>query len=354
MKRRMIFLYTNRKYKILSEKKTNKAMLKDRSLYRILIPLDENPSMFFPLRPNSLYDSYKYEVTIRHAMFSFDMDNDVGNNWNDAIFTDVSYNIIDFGNAIYNLYKFYSISEFLERNASYDFSVSFALYPREVILRFYDESDNLIEEINSGDMGSLYLDSFGEDLEDSMDLEDRFNIISQFTEGIFTEEEDMIDLYDNTNWIGVRDYENVNPKDYLLIPIENFSTMYLINSADYDKLDESDTLKKVYARFACGVVFHDTSMDPIDTHNKIELLRAIDNNDVYKIVDVYLRFSDAKDFFIAITFTHIILTYIKYFVSTTFQEDCIVLAVFEDDKTIMKLSECKPEVIREIYFRMLR
>lgn len=73
MKRRIVLLYKDGTYKSVSIKNLASIDFTSTRLNTILIPLEDHPNLYFPLKPNLQYRSDRIRVDIEHRILHLTM-----------------------------------------------------------------------------------------------------------------------------------------------------------------------------------------------------------------------------------------------------------------------------------------
>ena len=152
----IVILYKNNSYKIISSKKINCALLNNKNIKLILVPLYENPNAYIPIKPSYLYEFKKATVSIIYQAVIYEIDDEIVTAFDTNNFYKECDNLIDFINAIYNAYKFRGISIYLSENTDLSTGiVTFTMSIRQISIKLFDDKNQLIEEIDSGIMKDL-------------------------------------------------------------------------------------------------------------------------------------------------------------------------------------------------------
>ena len=96
---KILILYKDKSYKIISEKKLKTINLGSSKIQQILIPLYDNANSYIPIKPNSIYKFYKAKVSITYQAFIYDMEDSVGTSFTPNTFQQECNSLVEFINA---------------------------------------------------------------------------------------------------------------------------------------------------------------------------------------------------------------------------------------------------------------
>ena len=383
MKRRIVLLYKDGTYRSVSIKNLASIDFTSTRLNTILIPLEDHPNLYFPLKPNLQYRSDRIRVDIEHRIFTFDYDEGIGEDISIAEFWRDCTNIIEFGNAIYNLYKFRGASISIIGSTVSGITTSFTSYPTRILVQFFNHREELVRKIDSKEMESL------ENLSSSFNgipfdmvgnrtshpqfaSEERMNCLSDF---IYTPDEievgaNYISLRDEKHWEMVDVYSDLSENDYLMVKLSDFGCYYFIDMETFDHISQPQSLKNVIIYPVCcplstmeidrfgGALKRSIKNRLKPTRMDKERWRlALKTGSFYNPIELELVAESGEDYLMYYSLFRVITNYLDYFITASYGsfEDCesISFSMFGDDQYILSKNEYSDDKLADIFLRMM-
>ena len=159
MKPKIIILYKDGTYKRIKEKNFN---ARDHNVETILIPIIGTSNVYFPMKQSSLYEYPIIDVYIEHALMVCDYESDLHEDISANEYSQTCLSLIEFGNALFNLYKFRGMSIMLTdyngmalESIDSTYPISYTIYPTRIKIDFKDSESHIEYTIDSGFLGSL-------------------------------------------------------------------------------------------------------------------------------------------------------------------------------------------------------
>lgn len=334
-KSNILILYKNKDFKIFSYNKLKKSQLLSNNIRTIFIPLYDNPNAYIPIKPSVLYEFKKATVLLRYQAFMYDYEEELGTSFDlqEAYFE--CANVIELINALYNLYKFRGVTLYMENSyqITSNLSSNFVMVPRRILIKFYDENNELIKELDSGNMVDLeeYDIEVFRRTPPAYICENRMNSIKDmlYVPEIIDKNcaEDVsnlplcIKLSNDNTWKTIKRPGNeLLTTDYILYKIPDFEIYYLM---EYGLYLEIITFKKFEIHYICTPI--DTSvmdtdyLQSIDRNKvpsifeKMEACEAFCNSELYSIVNAEASIYSIDTFLQSLIFFNTIMNYIRYF-----------------------------------------
>lgn len=332
-KLKVIILYKDKSYKLISAKKLRPSHLSDNNIKFILIPLYDNPNAYIPIKPSTLYDFIRAKVSIIYQAFVFEMEVDSGTSFDSQEFSVDCDNIIDFINAIYNVYKFRAISIYLSENndnMTSSNTSSFIISIRQIDIKLYDRNDQLIHEINSGVMEDLseYSSSYFWKSPPAYSNEDRFKCLGNIlyipcSDNDYFNDIDNLPIcmhLKNKFWKTVKKpSKELENDDCMLYKIPEFEIYYIMEFELYNQLI---SLNEFEIHFISAPIFKGYDTDYLTSldNNRIpsygekeEAIEAYLSGDLFNICNTIAVINSPDIFLQSMIFITNIVYYIRYF-----------------------------------------
>lgn len=382
----IIIIYKNNSYKIISFKKLHIKQLMKNSIKFILIPLYDNINAYIPIKPTTLYNFNKAIVSIIYQPFVYDEENTIGTSFDIQEFKSECNNIIDFINALYNVYKFRGTGIFLDDNNKMAIPVSFVMTLRKVNIKFYDSVGNIIDEIDSGvmkDLSELKPKRF-QQTPPAYICEDRLESLKEilFIPTIFNYNGRVdleklplcIRLNSDNTWNKIKKPgKDLKLSDHILCKIRDYEIYYLIDYEIYKELIKSSPFQISFISTPVAKEYDENILPSLDENkipSQLEKRRVINryiDNDIFSICDISVSIYTIDDFLQSYVFFNTILSYIKYFAIFCYQgEDNDIImktfAIFErivsdkntNDTDLITDLESTPENITNAFIKIMQ
>ena len=330
----ILILYKDKSYKIIPAKKISLLELSKKNIKLIFIPLYDNPNAYIPIKPSELYHFSKASVSIIYQAFIYDLDDQLGTSFTPQEFNADCDNIVDFINAIYNVYKFRAISIYLSENnnnMTTGRTLSFIMSIRQINVKFYNEKNQLIHEIDSGVMKDLseYSAKYFWKTPPPYTNEDRINCLHDilytpctFDDNYFTDLDNLpicIQIQDN-QWKTIKKpSKELTSEDYVLYKIPNFEIYYMMQFGIYNQLLSFNEFELHYVAspiFEGYDTDYLTSLDKGKIPSFMEKEAAIDaylTGDLFNICNCIADINSPDIFLQSMIYANSIISYIKYF-----------------------------------------
>lgn len=316
-----LILYKDHSFKIIDCDNLRSINLNDSKIRVIFIPNLETPNSYIPIKPSSYYIFSKCIVDIIYQGFvtnAYEMTGyaeKMGYTMEDADLDFVPKehhldccSIVEFINAIYNLWKFRGSSIFISENsnpdsfAGYD---SWVIFPRYYCIKFYDdfgrlksilEADNLVpipEKYSDKTYSEIPLEYCQEEYMET--IKDIFftplcNNQIAADGGSFGTLPTMICL-DTDSWMKVKKPgQTLSPLDYVLIKIEDYGIYYYTQYGVYESFLNVNCSLQIYA--ACCTLEEFRVLGSLDKQKvpsiseKLEAIEAFETNRVTPTIDI--------------------------------------------------------------------
>ena len=335
-KLKLFILYKDKTIKSYSIKKWNKINLRSNKIKYIMIPYLDNTNVYIPIKPSKLYDFYKVKVTIVHQVFTFDYEQGIGESFPEDVYENECYDLVSFINSIYNLYKFRAISIVLHEGREEYMSTgrefnTINIYPRRILLEFYNEKLEKIEIIDSGVMSDLSTWSSDEFIVPPIyATEDRFDALADFLFIPTIEDDINKDTMKNLP-IGIKINESywkkiyrpgkeLSANDIFLYKLDDFCAYYIMSYELYCRLL---TIKNFTIRFIGTPLYGEEKMIYLPSYSKLDSIpqsekqSAIEmyfNNDIFDVYGIVMNVYSVSMFLIAMIYTVNIFIYLQYIV----------------------------------------
>lgn len=383
MKRKCIILYDNGTYRFMSIRHIKPTAIGDPNINLIFIPLFDHPNLYFPLKPSDISAYPMIKVKIDHRIFSYDYDEGIGDDIAAAEFWTTCYDIVEFGNAVYNLYKFRGASISIIESWVSGIAASFTSYPTRIVVERYIEHGKLEHKIDSKEMPSLESISgrftgMPLDMRQSVDShpqfasDDRMDCLKPF---IYTpdEFEDLPHYYalrDQKHWGGIDVYTDVGEDDYLLVKLPNFGCYYYIDAESFNHISQPKNLKGVIIYPICcpiSVMEMEKMSAPLKRSlvNRLKPTRAdkerwriaLKNGTFYNPMDLELVADSGESYLMYYSLFPVIANYLDYFITASYGsfEDCnnLNFSMFGDDQYILSFNEYLEDKLSDVFLRMI-
>ena len=253
MKKSYYILYRNHSVKKYKESKflSNLYKLDMKKIKMILVPCDEHPNLYIPIKPSSLLIFEKAEIHIQYAICQEIFES---NEYYDLELYNYGLATRDFRsfiNGLFNVYKFRGasiviseVNEAVMEGSDYGYSI----YPIKIKYSLYDSNDRIFHESSTGNMGSLRKDI--KDLPSQYSFENRFKILDDIfyipsRVDYHAREPDIdglpsiINLYDGKHWNKVNHIDReTSDIDLLAIKLIEFLCYYIIDASYVDKIEK--------------------------------------------------------------------------------------------------------------------
>lgn len=389
MSRRFVILNQDGSYEFYPLNKIQSTDLSKSSIEMILIPLIDHPNLYFPMKPSELYNASRIHINIVHTIMVYDFENITAEDILTTEYDTDCVGIYEFANALFNLFKFRGASIYIAEYTESGSTFTFTSYPRRIHIEFFDESRNLIHEIDSGSMDSMSGMFNGDYLKiksfrpPQYMYEGRIACLSGI---LFTPEatrygskkdsyilEDIpelpskINLHDKKHWKIVRNFHrDVKPGDYFFIHIQDFGVYYFIDADSYNFVDERESLRHARVEYICAPLDDDEirkyarfilekrKPSPLE---KNLCLQEIENGDIFCPFTVIDDITDADRYFEAYSLAHVISNYLEYFLGSSYYEErlqCLSMIRFGiNEQTILEKSEYSLDSISTGFLKIL-
>ena len=337
-----IILYKDHHYRLASRKKIRRMNLADRKIKTILIPC-ENGKCYFPMKPHYYLNFFKACVMIIHKVFAFDFEEVIGDDIKIDIFETECYDIIDLGNALFNLYKFRGTSLLIAESLDVcnGINVTFTSYPIHISIRFFNRSGDMSGAIDSGKMSSLKDRCNPNDYlsyPPQYQCEDRLQCLEELiyvpmnatyraTESQIDGIPSIINLFDEKHWKKVNYYaKDVSSEDLLLKKIQDFCAYVPIDGSIYDMIDTKN-LKHAVVEFICSPLAIDYEKDFLPSlkehkipkiREKMECYQAYKSGEIFRPIPCRIEINDPNLYFTVYSFFETIMNYIQYFTQASY------------------------------------
>lgn len=305
-----LILYKDHTYKIIDCDVLMNHNLRDPKISVIFVPNLESPNSYIPIKPSIYYKFSKCVVRIVYQGFVTNAYEDIGYNMEDVESDFIPkehysecYNLVEFINAIYNLWKFRGTSIFLSENNNSDSPYaydSWIIYPRYYSIKFYDARGRIKTTIDSGELLSIpekYADKTYSEIPIEFCQEEYMEPIRDifFTPlcnddvaadgGYFGLLPRMICL-DADAWLSIKKPgRELSPLDYVLVKIEDYGIYYYTQYGVYESFLNIAFDLQIYAG---SCTKHDgyllQSLDKKKVPSMSEKMEAIDAFDSAKVM----------------------------------------------------------------------
>jgi len=334
-KLKLFILYKDKTIKSYSIKKWNKINLRSNKIKYIMIPYLDNTNVYIPIKPSKLYDFYKVTVKLVYQVFTYDYEEGIGESFSEDLYENECYDIIAFINAIYNLYKFRAISITLHEgretfmSSGKEFN-TLTIYPRRIIIDFYNCNNEKINAIDSGVMSDLSTWSSDEFIVPPVySTEDRFDCLSDFLfiptiEDDYHNNDSLKNLpigikITDTTWNKIhRPGKELEKNDVFFYKLDDFCAYYIMPYELYVKLLNINR----FSIYFIGAALYGEEKDlflPSYNNSKnmmySERMKAIEmyfNDDIFDVYGIVLNVFSVSMFLIAMIYTSNIFLYLRY------------------------------------------
>ena len=389
----IIVLHDDHSYKIIEQSKINPRELKDDHIEMILIPCFDRENVYIPMKPSIFYDFSKVRVEIRHNVFMFDMEEVTGEELSSLDYVRECFNIIELGNALFNLYKFRGTSIFLSESINMDsgITVTYTDYPIRIQLTFYDENLNVLKQIDSKPMKTFS----SRNLEDYLAyppqycFEDRFACLEDMLyvplnttfrprESDYNGLPSIIALRNSKKWKCIyKINKDVEEDDLLLQKIPDYECYYLMPEELYFQLERLRICSFYYSMGSIPIdgKYNKNYMPTLKKSGKVipsekeELYQDLLDGNVISIIPIDYDIGSMEIFLTLYAFSHIILAYMKYFTSLVYgyedrdAGDCIYTFISFSthmygstsmDRVVLLDTELTPDSLTNAIVKILR
>ena len=335
----IVILYKNKKYKIIPHKKLKSKDLTSSSIETIFIPLYDNPNAYIPIKSSTLYDFTKATVSIIYQPFIYDNEDQNGVSYTIREFYAECKTIGDFINAIYNCYKFRGVSIFLDENSVFSSMrpLNFAMVLRRIQIKFFDDKNDIIHEIDSNVMEDLSDYKVLENIPAYL-CEDRMNCLRDMLyvpddidnsgEADIRKLPICIKLSDDYTWKKIsKPGKQLNFDDCILYNIPDFEIYYLMTYEVYHKLIDFPSFTAYYIGTPVSKGYDEDYFPSLDNnkipsiYEKDEVYDALRFDNIFSITNTVADIDRVDIFLEALIFSETILNYIKYYAKYCYAED---------------------------------
>lgn len=341
----VVILYKDKSYQIISIKKLNTSKLMEDNIKLILIPLYDNPNAYIPIKPSNLYNFKKVTVSIIYQAFIYDMEDQLGTSFSTQEYYKECNNIIDFINAIYNCYKFRGVSIYLSEYSilSTYRTMTFVMSIRRIHLKFFNNANQLIDEIDSGIMKDLqeYKPKKFYKIPPAYTNEDRLDCLREILyipnsyDHNYTSDIDKLpicmQLEDNNIWKKVKKPGSLLPTDYILYKIPDFEIYYMMQYELYIKLLNFKEFEIHYVSTPIAEKYDEDFLTSLDKNKipsfseKEAAIEAYLSGDLFSITNTCADINSIDNFLQSLIFFRTIMSYIKYFGIYCYAEESPVI-----------------------------
>lgn len=334
-KLKLFILYKDKTIKSYSIKKWNKINLRSNKIKYIMIPYLDNTNVYIPIKPSKIYDFYKVRVKLVYQVFTYDYEEGIGESFSEDLYENECYDIVSFINAIYNLYKFRAISIALHEgretfmSSGKEFN-TITIYPRRIIVDFYNNRNEKINEIDSGIMSDLSTWSSDDFIVPPVySTEDRFDCLSDFLfiptiEDDYQNNDTLKNLpigikITDINWYKInRPGKELEKNDIFFYKLDDFCAYYIMTYELYVKLLNINRFSIYFIGAALYGEEKDLFLPSYDNPKSIlysERMKAINmyfNEDIFDVYGIVLNIVSVSMFLIAMIYTSNIFLYLRY------------------------------------------
>ena len=334
-KLKLFILYKDKTIKSYSIKKWNKINLRSNKIKYIMIPYLDNTNVYIPIKPSKIYDFYKVTVKLVYQVFTYDYEEGIGESFSEDLYENECYDIVSFINAIYNLYKFRAISIALHEgretfmSSGKEFN-TITIYPRRIIVDFYNNRNEKINEIDSGIMSDLSTWSSEDFIVPPVySTEDRFDCLSDFLfiptiEDDYQNNDTLKNLpigikITDVNWYKInRPGKELEKDDIFFYKLDDFCAYYIMTYELYVKLLNINRFSIYFIGAALYGEEKDLFLPSYDNPKSIlysERMKAINmyfNEDIFDVYGIVLNIVSVSMFLIAMIYTSNIFLYLRY------------------------------------------
>ena len=334
-KLKLFILYKDKTIKSYSIKKWNKINLKSNKIKYIMIPYLDNTNVYIPIKPSKLYDFYKVTVKLVYQVFTYDYEEGIGESFSEDLYENECYDIVSFINAIYNLYKFRAISIALHEgretfmSSGKEFN-TITIYPRRIIVDFYNNRNEKINEIDSGIMSDLSTWSSDDFIVPPVySTEDRFDCLSDFLfiptiEDDYQNNDTLKNLpigikITDVNWCKInRPGKELEKNDIFFYKLDDFCAYYIMSYELYVKLLNINRFSIYFIGAALYGEEKDLFLPSYNNPKNMmysERMKAIEmyfNDDIFDVYGIVLNVFSVSMFLIAMIYTSNIFLYLRY------------------------------------------
>lgn len=334
-KLKLFILYKDKTIKSYSIKKWNKINLRSNKIKYIMIPYLDNTNVYIPIKPSKIYDFYKVSVKLLYQVFTYDYEEGMGESFSEDLYENECYDIVSFINAIYNLYKFRAISIVLHEgretfmSSGKEFN-TITIYPRRIIVDFYNNNNEKINEIDSGIMSDLSTWSSDDFIVPPVySTEDRFDCLSDFLfiptiEDDYQNNDTLKNLpigikITDANWCKInRPGKELEKNDIFFYKLDDFCAYYIMPYELYIKLLNINRFSIYFIGAALYGEEKDLFLPSYDNPKNMmysERMKAIEmyfNDDIFDVYGIVLNVFSVSMFLIAMIYTSNIFLYLRY------------------------------------------
>lgn len=311
-----LILYRDKSFKIVNCNKLNVMNLNDPDIKIIFIPNTEIPNGYIPIKPSVHYKFSKAVVDIVYQGFVASAYEDlsislaeIDEDFVPKEYHQVCYNMVEFINAIYNLWKFRGTSMFISENAnpdSYGAYDSWIIYPLYYQIKFYDRNGNVKDVIDSGEMKSIpekYYDKAYEETTIEHCQEEYMESLGEifftplcknflpYDAGYYGLLPNMICL-DESTWMEVKKPgQSLSPFDYVLIKIGDFGSYYYTQYGMYESLFKIRFTLQIYG-WCCLARETNNYLKSLDKlkvpklSDKLDAIQSLEINETTPTIDI--------------------------------------------------------------------
>lgn len=329
----IVIFYKDNSYKIIPVKNINTSLLDHKNIKLILIPLYDNPNSYIPIKPAYLYNFKKAIVSITYQAFLYEVDEDLGTSFAPNLFYKECNNFIDFINAIYNVYKFRGVTLYLSDNTIVATGMmTFVISIRHINIKFFNNNNQLINEIDSGIMKDLseYKKKYFWKIPPQYTNEGRIKCLKDILyipESYDNKCDSELDklplcihLQNDDTWKKInKPHKELIPSDYILYKIPDFEVYYMMQYDVYLQLIGFKSFQIHYVSTPIVLGYDRDFLTSLDTNKipsfmeKEEAIDAYVNGDLFSISNTCAEIKSNDIFFQSLIFANTILNYIKYF-----------------------------------------
>ncbi len=383
MKRRIVILYNDRKYEFMNCSHIKPQILTRTSIETIFIPLAEHQNLYFPMKWSDISAYRRVDLSIHHRIFSYDYDEGIGDDISVAEFHTSCFDIVELGNALFNLYKFRGASISIVESTVGGITSSFTSYPTKIQMNLFDDSGKPIHRIDSGEMESMEnicgkfadisIKSNGSTFaQPQFASDDRMDSLENYiyTPAEFEDLPEYFSLKDQKHWAGIDVYTDVSENDYIMVKISDFGCYYCIDANTFNYISQPNNLKNfIIYPFCCPV----SSMELekmgaalkrsfIGKHkpsrsDKERWRIAVGTGQFFNPLELELVADSGNSFLMYYSLFRVITNYLEYFITASygsFEEcDTLCFSMFGNNQRILSKDEYLDDRLTDVFLQMI-